>query len=132
VRLFVASLGRFRSKGRLLALGTFLLPTMLLLFTTVRSIPLAFLCLVGVGVALFLCFTMATTLVQTLAEDAFRGRVMGVYSFTFFGFIRSEDCWRAPLAEQIGADRTVALGRRRRPPRRRDAPDRLPEAPTDP
>jgi len=108
--LIIASLGRFRFKGRLLTLGTFLLPVSLLLFAVVRSVPLALLCLVGVGAALILCFTLANTLVQTLADDDLRGRVMGVYSFTFFGFLPVGGLYAGAMAEQLGEPWTVALG----------------------
>jgi len=47
--LLLASLGRFHFKGKLLTLGTFAFPLLLLVFTFVRSLPLALLVLVGTG-----------------------------------------------------------------------------------
>ena len=108
--LVVASLGALRTKGRLLLVGSFALPAMLLLFASVRSTPVALLALVGVGAALILCYNMANTMVQTLSDDAVRGRVMGVYSFTFFGSMPIGGLAAGALAEQLGEPWTVILG----------------------
>ncbi|MBI5502845.1 MAG: MFS transporter [Deltaproteobacteria bacterium] len=108
--LAIASLGRTRLRGRLLLSGALALPVALLLFAAVRSLPLAMLMLVAVGATLILCFNMANTLVQTLSDDAFRGRVMGVYTLTFFGSMPLGALLAGGLAERLGEPNTVALG----------------------
>ena len=108
--LAVASLGRTRIRGRLLLAGALSLPAALLLFAAVRTVPLAMLMLVTVGAALMLCFNTANALVQTLADDAFRGRVMGVYTLTFFGSMPLGALLAGALAERLGEPWTVALG----------------------
>jgi MFS family permease len=108
--LVVASLGAIRFKGRLLAAGCLALPAMLLVFASVHSTPVALLALVGVGAALILCYNMANTMVQMLSDDAVRGRVMGVYSFVFFGSLPVGALAAGALAEQLGAPWTVVLG----------------------
>ena len=45
----IISLGRFAYKGRLLTLGSFLFPALLIVFALVRSLPLALLVLVLTG-----------------------------------------------------------------------------------
>ncbi|MBI5489123.1 MAG: MFS transporter [Deltaproteobacteria bacterium] len=108
--LAVASLGRARIRGRLLLAGALALPVALLLFAVVRTLPLAMLMLVAVGATLILCFNMANTLVQTLSDDAFRGRVMGVYTLTFFGSMPLGALLAGGMAERIGEPWTVAMG----------------------
>jgi MFS family permease len=108
--LVIASLGPIRFKGKLLTAGTFALPAALLVFSTLRSTPLALAALVVVGASLILFYSMANTLVQTLAENAFRGRVMGVYSFTFFGFMPLGALLAGTVAEQLGEPWTIAMG----------------------
>jgi MFS family permease len=108
--LLVASLGHFRGKGALLTIGTFALPVALFLFSVARVLPLSLLALAGVGAAIILVFNLANTLVQTLADDALRGRVMGVYSFTFFGFLPLGALAAGATAEALGEPVTVAAG----------------------
>jgi MFS family permease len=108
--LTIASLGRTRIKGRLLVAGTFALPLALLVFSSLRSTPLALAALVGVGASLILFYSLANTLVQTIADDALRGRVMGVYSFTFFGFLPVGALLAGTAAEALTEPWTVAAG----------------------
>jgi MFS family permease len=83
--LLIASLGRFRFRGRLMTLGSFAFPLLLIVFAVIRSQVLAYLALFGVGFALILVFNLANATVQTLTPGTLRGRVMGIYSLTFFG-----------------------------------------------
>jgi len=83
--LAVASLSRSRYRGWHLTLGSFMFPLSLILFSTVRSFPLALAALALVGLGFVTQSTNANTMVQTLAPDHLRGRVMAVYSFMFFG-----------------------------------------------
>jgi MFS family permease len=99
--LLIASLGRFSFRGRLLTLGTFSSPVLLLAFSFLRWLPasLAFIFLVG-GANLFI-FNLANALVQTLVTDSLRGRVMGLYSMTFFGFLPIGALWIGLVAENL-------------------------------
>ena len=85
--LLIASLGRFRFKGRLLFLGAFSFPLLLAVFAFVRWMPLSLIVLMGVGFSTILVFNLCNSLVQTLVQDSLRGRVMGIYSLTFFGMV---------------------------------------------
>lgn len=108
--LFIASLGRFKFKGRLLTLGTFALPILLLAFSAMRWLPLSLLTLVGVGAAFILILNLANALLQTEVPDELRGRVMSVYSFTFFGFLPIGSLWAGAIAERAGEPLAVILG----------------------
>jgi MFS family permease len=108
--LMLASFGRSRFKGKLLTLGTFAFPLLLLLFTFVRSLPLALLVLVGTGMAVILIMNVANALVQGLVPDALRGRVMSVYSMTFFGCMPIGALWIGAVAEYAGAPTAMIVG----------------------
>jgi MFS family permease len=108
--LYLASLGRRRRSGRLLALGSVVLPIALIAFSAARALPLALGALVVVGVGLILFFNNANALIQSLAADDLRGRVMGAYSLTMFGLLPLGSLGMGTLAAQIGEPWTVGLG----------------------
>ena len=108
--LMLASLGRSRIKGRLLTIGTFAFPALLLAFTFARALPLVLLVLVASGVALILIMNIANALVQGLVPDALRGRVMSVYSMTFFGCMPIGALWIGAVAEYAGEPAAVLAG----------------------
>jgi predicted MFS family arabinose efflux permease len=105
----IASLGRFRFKGKLLTLGTFVFPLFILLFTFVRSVPVTLLVLVGVGWGSMIIFNMLNTLIQILVSDQLRGRVLGIYSLTFFGSAPIGALLAGGVADTIGEPITVVL-----------------------
>ena len=108
--LMLATLGHFRFKGKLLTIGTFAFPTLLLVFTFVRSLPLSLLVLVGTGMAVILIMNVANALVQGLVPDALRGRVMSVYSMTFFGCMPLGALWIGAAAEYVSAPSAMIIG----------------------
>src|SRR4051812_14173861 len=108
--LMLASLGRSRFKGKLLTLGTFAFPLLLLLFTFVRSLPSSLAVLVGTGMAVILIMNVANALVQGLVPDALRGRVMSVYSMTFFGCMPLGALWVGAVAEYANAPTAMIVG----------------------
>ncbi len=85
--LMIASLGRFQFRGRLLTVGGFVFPLLLLMFSFLRWLPLSLLVLFCVGVAIMLIFNLANAMIQSLVDDNLRGRVMSIYSFSFFGLM---------------------------------------------
>jgi MFS family permease len=107
--VYLASLGRTRRPGRYLFVGSLLLPVALMAFAAARTLPLSLVALVVVGSGLILFYNNANALVQTLADDALRGRVMGVYSFTLFGLMPLGSLAMGTLAEHIGEPLTVGL-----------------------
>jgi len=99
--LMIASLGRFQFKGRLLTLGSFIFPCLLLIFSVIHWLPLSLLTIFFVGIAAMLIFNLANALVQTLVTDELRGRVMSIYSLAFFGLYPVGSLWVGLLAEHI-------------------------------
>ena len=107
--LLIASLGRFDFRGRLLTLGSFAFPGLLLAFAGSRWLPLTLVILVGNGAAAILIFNLANALIQTLVRDELRGRVMGLYSLTFFGFLPVGALWIGTVAQSFGETAAVLV-----------------------
>ncbi len=64
---------------------------------------------VGLGVGFMLVFTCINTLLQTNVDDQMRGRVMGLYTLTFFGFAPFGNLAMGQLAEQWGMSVIITL-----------------------
>ena len=90
--LFLAAVGPHVRRERLLAVASIAFAVLLLLFSTVRSVGLARLCLLGAGFAMIVNGALANGLLQALVPDDMRGRVMASYSFVVVG-----------LAQVVGA-----------------------------
>ncbi|HUU37061.1 MAG TPA: MFS transporter [Candidatus Desulfaltia sp.] len=107
--LLIASLGRFDFRGRLLTLGSFVFPSLILAFAWIRWLPLTLVVLIGNGAAAILIFNLANALIQTLVRDELRGRVMGLYSLTFFGFLPIGALWIGAVAQHFGETAAVLV-----------------------
>ena len=83
--LSIASMGRALLRGRTLTIGTFVTPILLFIFSLSRWLSLSFLIMMGIGGALILIVNLINSLIQTQVSDELRGRVMSIYSLTFFG-----------------------------------------------
>jgi MFS family permease len=108
--LMIASLGNFKQKGKLMTIGSFVFPILLIVFAFITSIPLSLLVLVGVGWGFMLLFNLLNVLTQHLVDDNLRGRVMSIYTLTFFGGMPIGSLWAGALAEQFGEPITVIVG----------------------
>ncbi len=107
--LFLATVSSRLSRGRALAVGLAAFPAALLAFALLRRLPPALALLVGVGAASILIYNTANALVQTLADDPLRGRVMGLYSLGVLGLMPVGSLLAGTMAERIGEPGTVAL-----------------------
>jgi MFS family permease len=107
--LMIASLGRIKFKGKLITIGSFIFPLMVVIWSTVRSIPtsLFFIALSGWGFMLIL--NIAQTLVQMNVADHLRGRVMGIYTFAFFGMMPVGALLGGALAQWTSEPFTVMI-----------------------
>ncbi len=73
-------------RGRWLQFSTFGFPLILGIFAFVTFYPLSLVLAYGLGLGFMVQFAMINTLLQTRVEDDYRGRVMALYTITFFGF----------------------------------------------
>jgi len=108
--LMIASLARARIKGKLLTLGSFVFPVLLLVWSAMRWLPLSLLVLGGVGWGTMLVLNVTNILVQLHVPDRLRGRVMSIYTVSFFGMFPVGALLMGTAAERIGESLTVALG----------------------
>jgi Transmembrane secretion effector len=54
-------------------------------------------------------FTMINTLLQTRVEDHLRGRVMALYTLTFFGFTPFGNLAIGALSQSIGLSNSILI-----------------------
>ncbi|MGB9721099.1 MAG: MFS transporter [bacterium] len=99
--LFIASLGIFKFKGKLLTIGTFFYPIFILLFALNNNFTFALIFLIGAGAAQILIMNLCNSLVQLQVEEGMRGRVMGIYTFVFFGLMPFGALWIGTAAQLI-------------------------------
>jgi MFS family permease len=107
--LTIASLGRFNFKGKLLTIGSIAFPVLMFVFSFTRWQFFSLLVILGIGSALILTMNIANALIQTLVSDNLRGRVMGVYTFTFFGFLPIGALLMGALAQHLGEPEAILL-----------------------
>lgn len=82
----IARHGERGQRGRWLLAANLLFPIVLLAFANTSSLSIALWLALLLGVGFMFEFTLINTLLQTSVPDEMRGRVMGLYTLTFFGF----------------------------------------------
>lgn len=107
--VLIARYGDRGNRGRWLnriALGY---PVVLVVFAVNPLYPLALALAVLLGVGFMSQFTLINTLLQTQIVDEMRGRVMSLYTITFFGLAPFGNLAMGALAEVWGISQTIAL-----------------------
>jgi predicted MFS family arabinose efflux permease len=107
--LMVAIVSRLNIKGKLWSAGSFVMPLTILAFAPVRWLPLSALVLVGLGWSFMIQANTSNALVQIQVPDILRGRVMGIFTLTFFGCMPVGALLAGLLASRIGEPTTVLL-----------------------
>jgi predicted MFS family arabinose efflux permease len=100
--LFVATYGDRGFRGQLLFWAAMVFPLVLTLFALNSNFVVALLLTYLLGVGFMLQFTQINTLLQTRVDDAMRGRVLSLYTLTFFGFTPFGNLLVGALGESIG------------------------------
>jgi len=105
----VARYGDRLSRGRWMICANFAFPLILAVFAYVPffypSLVLSF----GLGVGFMLQFTLFNILLQTYVADEMRGRVLSLYTITFFGFAPFGNLAIGLLSEAWGLSLTIGL-----------------------
>lgn len=107
--LTIATLGRITFRGKLLTFGSLTYPLLLFLFAYLRWLPMSLLVLAGAGTAMILVMNLANAMVQTSTPDHLRGRVMGAYTWIFFGFMPIGALWTGTIAQHLGEPDAVII-----------------------
>lgn len=97
-------------RGKLITIGGFVFPGLLLLFALTKTVPISLLLLVGIGWGFMIFINSSNALIQSLVPDELRGRVMSIYTLTFFGFMPIGSLLAGSVAERVGEPMTVLLG----------------------
>jgi MFS family permease len=102
---------RWRGCGRgiWLIVAGFGFPVILTLFSFTTFLPISLILALGLGVGFMVEFTIINTLLQTRVADHLRGRVMGLYTLTFFGFAPFGNLAMGALSERIGLSYAMTL-----------------------
>lgn len=108
--LALASRIGIRGLGRWVAMAAGGFGAFLILFSLSRHLWLSILLLVPVGFCMMLGLSSTNTLIQTMAPDHLRGRVVAVYSMMFLGMAPFGSFFGGAVANRLGAPLTVALG----------------------
>ena len=105
----MARYGERGQRGRWLIWVDLAFPLILLAFAYNSNLVLALALAFGLGVGFMLTFTIINTLLQTNVDDKMRGRVMGLYTLTFFGFAPFGNLAIGIRAEEWGMSLTILL-----------------------
>jgi MFS family permease len=96
-------------RGKWLAAASVGFPIVLGVFSFTTYLPVNFVLAFGLGLGFMTEFTMINTLLQTRVEDSLRGRVMGLYSLTFFGIAPFGNLAIGALSDRIGLSYAILL-----------------------
>jgi MFS family permease len=96
-------------RGSWLALAGLAFPVVLGVFGFVSLYSVSLILAFGLGVGFMVQFTLINTLLQTRVEDQLRGRVMALYTLTFFGFSPIGNLVIGALAQAVGLSKAILI-----------------------
>ncbi len=96
--------------GRVIMVATMVFGGGLVAFAASRTLWLSLVLLPVVGAGFIVQMAGTNTVLQTIVEDRFRGRVMAFYTMAFLGTAPIGSLIAGALAERLGAPETIALG----------------------
>jgi MFS family permease len=79
----------------------------LILLSLSRALPLALFFMAVVGFGMIIEMAATNTLLQTIADEDKRGRVMSIYTMAFMGMVPFGSLLAGSLAEAIGTPETI-------------------------
>jgi predicted MFS family arabinose efflux permease len=108
--LLVAYLGDFRFKGWFVIGGAFLFGVCVRAFALSQKLMLSLLFLFGLGFAIVISVAITNTLLQKLATDQMRGRVMSMFILSFMGTMPIGNLIAGSASHRFGVPQTLAFG----------------------
>ncbi len=106
--LSLAAFGHRYRRGRVLGRASVAFGVLVVLFAFSRSLPLGLALLALNGFAMLTTTALTNTLLQTIAPDELRGRVVSVFALAFLGLSPFGALQAGFVAERLGA--AIALG----------------------
>lgn len=107
--LTVAAMGRIKFRGKVWTINSLLLPIMMVVFAYMRSLIPSLIVIAFGGFATMMVLNMTNAMVQSRIADEMRGRVMGIYTFFFFGAFPLSSLIAGWAADRIGEPNTVII-----------------------
>lgn len=108
--LYLASRTSVLGLGRALTAAALLFGGAVFAFGLSRSIWLSAPLLVLAGFGMMVHTASSNTILQTVADDRMRGRVISLYSIAFLGTAPLGSLWAGSLASRIGTPATIVIG----------------------
>ncbi|MFO7674907.1 MAG: MFS transporter [bacterium] len=108
--LVLATISHTRHRGRILVAGTALLGLLLIVFGLVRDFRTGTLVLVALGFCQSSVASLTNSIIQELAPDAYRGRVMSVFALSFNGVYPLGSFLAGAIAQRFGAPVSALVG----------------------
>jgi predicted MFS family arabinose efflux permease len=105
--LIVARYGDRGQRGRWLTWAILVFPILLTIFALTRSYVVSLALAVLLGIGFMTTFTLLNTLLQTRLADEMRGRVLALYTLTFFGFMPFGNLAIGALSEWWGISQAI-------------------------
>lgn len=100
---------RYGRQLRLLTLAPLAVGLVLIAFAWSRFLPLSMLLLAGLGASALVSANATNAMLQQSVPDAWRGRVIGLYSMSFAGTAPIGGLLAGFLAERVGLEATLTL-----------------------
>jgi len=98
-----------RWRGLWLGIAGVAFPIVLAAFAFMSLYAVSLILAFGLGLGFMVQFTMINTLLQTRVEDQLRGRVMALYTLTFFGLAPLGNLAIGVLAQSIGLSVSILI-----------------------
>jgi MFS family permease len=108
--LYLASRHSVVGLGRIIAGATLVFGAALVVFALSRTMWLSLAALPLVGAGFMVQMAGTNTILQTIVEEDFRGRVMAYYTMAFFGAAPLGSLIAGIVAARVGAPVTILLG----------------------
>jgi MFS family permease len=96
--------------GRVIMIGALTRGVSLIAFSMATNVWVAGIALVLVGGSFIVQLASANTVIQTIVDEQFRGRVMAFYTMAFFGTSPIGSLLGGFAADWFGAPRTILVG----------------------
>jgi MFS family permease len=108
--IFLASRKNAAGLGRWMVIASSALGGGIMAFSHSTAFPLSFLLLLVTGFGMMVLLTSSNTILQTIVDEAKRGRVMSLYTMAFMGTVPFGSLLQGSLASKIGAQNTLLVG----------------------
>ena len=108
--LYLASRESVVGLGRIILVGTFAFGTGLIAFALTTNVWLAAVLLALASAGFMTQMAATNTIIQTIVDERFRGRVMAFYTMAFFGSAPIGSLLGGMLADRLGAPTTILWG----------------------